>query len=255
MNPAEYGGVSDITTVSKSGTNQFHGGAFENFQNSAMNASDTFSHTTTTVKMNDFGIYLGGPVIIPHLYNGHYKTFFFGSFEALRLPKQYNVVESVPTGAMRNGDLSAYPDPLTAYPGNIIPTSQINSYSQKILNNFYPLPNYGAPNVTANNYLASFNVPINSAQGDVRIDQVLTSKQLFYARYTYKNRRVLDYAKDSSRNPRSELLGSTSKPEIYNALTMAHNWVITPSIVKRNARRIHQDPPQCNVRSYLPGGS
>ncbi len=244
LNPAEYGGVADITTVSKSGTNQFHGGAFENLQNSDMNSADTFSHTTPTVKMNDFGAYLGGPVIIPHLYNGHDKTFFFGSFEALRLPKQYTVVESVPTVAMRNGDLSAYADPLTGYPGNKIPTSQISPYSQKILNNFYPLPNYGDTNAVANNYLATFNVPINSAQGDMRVDQVLNSKQLLYARYTYKNRRVLDYARDSSGNPGSELLGSTSKPEIYNAFTVAHNWMITPGLVNEvrgGFTRIHRD--------------
>lgn len=231
LNPAEYGGVADITTVSKSGTNNFHGGAFENLQNSEFNASDTFSHETPTLKMNDFGAYLGGPIIIPHLYNGHDKTFFFGSFEALRLPKQFTAVESVPTVAMRNGDLSAYSDALTGYPGNIIPTSQLSPYSQKLLNYFYPLPNYGDTNGVANNYLASFNTPINSAQGDFRIDQVLTSKQQFYARYTYKNRRVLNYAEDASGNPGSTLLGSTSAPEIYNALTLAHNWVITPSIV------------------------
>ncbi len=244
LNPAEYGGVADITTVSKSGTNQFHGGAFENLQNSAMNASDTFSHTTPTIKMNDFGIYGGGPVFIPHVYNGHNKTFFFGSFEALRLPKQYSVVESVPTMAMRNGDLSGYPDALTGYPGNIIPASQISPYSQKLLNSYYPVPNYGNLSSVSNNYLASFNVPINSAQGDVRVDQVLSPRQLLYARYTYKNRRVLDYAKDSSGNPGSELLGSTSKPEIYNATTVAHNWMITPSLVNEirgGFTRIHRD--------------
>ena len=244
LNPAEYGGVADITTVSKSGTNQYHGSAFENLQNSAMNASNTFSHTTPVVKMNDFGAYTGGPVIIPKLYNGRDKTFFFGSFEALRLPKQYTVVESVPTDAMRNGNLSAYPDQLAGYPGNIIPQNQINPYSTKLLNHFYPLPNYGDPNSVSNNYLASFNVPINSAQGDARIDQTLTSKQQIYARYTYKNRRILDYAKDSSGNPGSELLGSTSKPEIYNALTAAHNWVITPTIlneIRGGFTRIHRD--------------
>ncbi len=55
LNPAEYGGVADVTTVSKSGTNTFHGGAFENFQNTDLNASDTFSHKVTPVKLNDFG--------------------------------------------------------------------------------------------------------------------------------------------------------------------------------------------------------
>ena len=244
LNPAEYGGVADITTVSKSGSNHFHGGAFENLQNTAFNASDTFSHETPVIKMNDFGAYLGGPVVIPHVYNGHDRTFFFASFERLRLPKQMTAVESVPTAAMRNGDLSAYSDPLTGYPGNIIPQSQINPYVQKALNAFYPLPNYGDPNSVANNYLATFNIPTNSAQGDVRIDQVINTKQLLYGRYTYKNRRVLDFAQDNSGNPGSELLGSTSKPEVYNAATIAHNWVITPRIVnevRAGFTKIHRD--------------
>ena len=107
INPAEFGGVADITTISKAGSNHLHGGVFENFQNSYTNAADFFSHQVNEVKMNNFGIYMGGPVVIPKLYNGHDKTFFFGSFEALRLPKTQTEVESVPTVTMRNGDLSA----------------------------------------------------------------------------------------------------------------------------------------------------
>ncbi len=83
INPAEFGGVADITTISKAGSNHLHGGVFENFQNSYTNAADFFSHEVNEVKMNNFGIYMGGPVVIPKLYNGHDKTFFFGSFEAL----------------------------------------------------------------------------------------------------------------------------------------------------------------------------
>ncbi len=101
INPAEFGGVADITTISKAGSNHLHGGVFENFQNSYTNASDFFSHRVNEVKMNNFGIYMGGPVVIPKLYNGHDKTFFFGSFEVLRLPKSQTEIESVPTLAMR----------------------------------------------------------------------------------------------------------------------------------------------------------
>ncbi len=70
LNPAEFSGVADVTTVSKSGTNEFHGGVFENVQNTNFNAADTFSHVVTEDKLNNFGIYLGGPVILPKLYNG-----------------------------------------------------------------------------------------------------------------------------------------------------------------------------------------
>src|SRR3984885_8355396 len=143
LNPAEFGGVADVTTVSKSGTNEFHGGVFENVQNTDFNAADTFSHIVTPVQMNNLGIYLGGPVILPKLYKGRNKTFFFGSFEVLRLPKNFQYVQSVPSLAMRAGDLSAY-DQALGIPTEVIPKSMINPYAQKLLDFFYPLPNLGA---------------------------------------------------------------------------------------------------------------
>jgi len=230
LNPAEYGGVADVTTVSKSGTNTFHGGAFENFQNTDLNASNTFSHQVTPVKLNDFGVFLGGPI-------RRNRTFFFASGEILRLPKSLTNIISVPTQAMRTGDLSAYLNPslggsaknqLTGYPGNMIPQGQISPFATKLLNFLYPLPNYGVPGAVANNYLASYSTPINSAQGDLRLDQTLTSKQQIYARYTYKNRRVL-LAPGNGLNLPSQ--GSTSEPQISEALVVAHNWSIAPSII------------------------
>jgi len=234
INPAEFGGVADITTISKAGTNNFHGGAFENFQNNDLNAADFFSHVAPEEKMNNFGIYMGGPVILPKLYNGRNKTFFFGSFEALRLPKNVNVVESVPTIAMRNGDLSGYSDPLTGYPGNQIPVSQLSPYSQRALNEFYPSPNYGPPGAIANNYLANFAIPIKSNQGDVRLDQTINSKHQIFARYTYKNRRVQQVPISSfnaDSPPTSPALGSNQSPEVDGALTVAWNYTVTPTLV------------------------
>jgi len=243
INPAEFGGVADVTTISKAGSNHLHGGVFENFQNSYTNAADFFSHEVNEVKMNNFGIYMGGPVVIPKLYNGHDKTFFFGSFEALRLPKTQTEIESVPTVAMRDGDLSAYlssanggsANALNGYPGNIIPPTMLSAYSQKVLSTFFPLPNYGTPGAVANNYLANFPIPINSAQGDARVDQMIGSKNLVFARYTYKNRRVLAvpiapaYANPGS--PSLPTVGENSVPELDQALTIAWNYTISPTLV------------------------
>jgi hypothetical protein len=259
MNPAEYGGVADITTISKSGTNTFHGGAFENLQNSDFDASDTFSHQATPIKMNNFGAFLGGPVIIPHVYNGRNKTFFFGSLEYLRLPKNTTSPISVPTLAMRNGDLSAYLTPenggganlLTGFAGNIIPTRDLNPYALKLLNNYYPLPNYGAPGAIVDNYLDSFTDPINSAQGDIRVDELITPKHLVYARYTYKNRRVESPPYDNNGNLGSPYVGDTSQPEIDSSLAVAYNWVISPSLVNEargGFSRIH-GAPSINVNT------
>ena len=224
INPAEFSGVADITTISKSGTNTYHGGLFENFQNNILNASNTFSHTTPTLKMNDFGFYFSGPVTFPKIYNGHDRTFFFVSYEGLQLPRELVQVESVPSLAMRNGDLSAFSGQLTGFPGNKIPQSQISPLAAKSLGLLYPLPNYGPANATSNNYLATFTVPIASNQADLRLDQMLTSKQQFYARWTYKNRRVTNAPTGSA------LTGGISQPEIDDALTVAHNYAITPTL-------------------------
>jgi hypothetical protein len=239
LNPAEFGGVADITTVTKSGTNDFHGGLFENVQNTAFNAADTFSHVVALDKMNNFGVYLGGPVIFPKLYNGRNKTFFFGDFEVLRLPNTETYVNSVPTQAMRNGDLSAYLNPslggaanqLTGYPGNIIPASQLNPYSQKLLDLLYPLPNYGPPGAISNNYVGSYPIPIDSAQGDIRVDQMFGAKHSISFRYSYKNRRITTYQAQGSGAPGTTLLGGVSEPQVYNSLAFSYNWVISPTVV------------------------
>ena len=107
-NTAEFGGISDITTISKGGSNSYRGGLFENLQNTVLNARNPFSAARPKTIMNNFGFFVGGPLSIPGVYQGKDKTFFFVAGEALRLPKEQVVVSSVPSLALRNGDLSAY---------------------------------------------------------------------------------------------------------------------------------------------------
>src|SRR5271166_1718245 len=192
-NSAEFGGISDVTTISKGGTNQYHGSAFENHQNSAFAARNTFSATVPKLIMNDFGASLGGPISIPKLYNGKDRTFFFADFEALRLPFQQVLVENVPSLALRSGDLSVYSGTVAdlngnPYPNKQIPMSAISPVSLNIQKYLFPLPNTGAANSVVNNYVQNFPTPISSDQGDVRVDQNITSKQQVFARFTYKER-------------------------------------------------------------------
>jgi hypothetical protein len=224
VNPAEFGGVADIATISKSGTNAYHGGVFENLQNSYMNAANTFTHTTPTLKMNDFGIYMGGPLSIPKLYSGHDRTFFFGSFEALRLPRQVIQIENVPSVAMRSGDL-------TALGGPVVPASQISSLSKGMLQYLFPIPNYGAPGATSNNYAAYFATPIKSNQADLRLDENITSAQHAYVRMTYKNRRVQNPPTPSSPTAGSALLGPFSQPEIDYSVTAGYTYLISATVI------------------------
>lgn len=112
----EYGqaGTAVINMVMKSGTNQYHGTAFEYFVNEDLNAADPFTENPSGTgpyrplnRRNDFGGTLGGPIIIPKIYNGKNKTFFFFAYEQYLEGTSYDFTDTVPTLTMRNGDFSA----------------------------------------------------------------------------------------------------------------------------------------------------
>ena len=110
---AEYGhaGGGVMTFVAKSGSNQFHGSAYEFLRNNAFDANDWFSNKLgkqrQIYKQNDFGFTVGGPVWIPKVYNGRNKTFFFFSYEGFRNRNgATNATATVPTAEMYNGDFS-----------------------------------------------------------------------------------------------------------------------------------------------------
>ena len=238
-NTAEFGGISDVTTISKGGSNQYHGSLFENHQNSAFAARNTFSSKVPKLIMNDFGASFGGPISIPHLYNGKDRTFFFMDYEGLRLPRQQVLLENVPSLALRGGDLSVYPNQIkdldgTPFSGNKIPLSRISKLAMGVNDLLFPKPNTGAPNSVVQNYVQNFPVPIGSNQGDMRIDQNITSKQSAFARFTYKHKDS-NYLPCNCTDPTningSALQGPFVRPEIDWSLTGAYNWVISPRIV------------------------
>jgi hypothetical protein len=110
---AEYGhaGGGVMMFVAKSGTNQFHGSAYEFLRNNDFDANDWFSNRAGKArqiyKQNDFGFTVGGPVWIPKIYNGKNKTFFFFSYEGFRNRNgATNATATVPTPEMYNGDFS-----------------------------------------------------------------------------------------------------------------------------------------------------
>ena len=115
---AEFGqaGSSVMNVTMKSGTNQFHGSAYNYLQNEVLNAAQPFTvqtgssneHIRPAVRRYDYGVTMGGPIIIPKLYNGRNKTFFFFNWEQyLNTQVQLPAGESLPTAAYRNGDFSA----------------------------------------------------------------------------------------------------------------------------------------------------
>jgi hypothetical protein len=115
---AQYnGGGTAVSNFSiHSGTNKLHGGAYEYFQNEALNANsyddDAADQIRPKQRLNNFGATLGGPVVIPHLYNGHNRTFFFFSYEqTIKRNFTFEGKTSMPTQPMLAGDLSGFLDP------------------------------------------------------------------------------------------------------------------------------------------------
>ena len=193
------GAVVDVVT--KSGTNEWHGSAFEFLRNSAMDARQFFNPVGTpfpSFKYNQFGGSLGGPIEIPKVYNGKNKTFFFVDYEGYRRTSQNLAIFTVPTAAMRTGNFSALAaklfDPLsttpsgssytrTPFPGNIIPANRFDPITMKMVN-AYPLP---LTNGLVNNYTSNMTQAQNWDQGDIRVDHNFSSNDTFFARYSIQH--------------------------------------------------------------------
>ncbi|HXR75203.1 MAG TPA: TonB-dependent receptor [Bryobacteraceae bacterium] len=194
------GAVVDVIT--KSGTNQLHGSLFEFLRNSAMDSRSFFSPKGTafpTFRLNQFGGSFGGPVVLPKLYNGKDRTFFFVDYEGYRRDSQQLLLGNVPTAKMRAGDFSeaaAIYDPLTTranpngsgfirdrFLNNQIPANRWDPISAKMIN-AYPLPT--GPG-RFNNYLANLVQNQKWNQGDVRVDHQISPKDSFFARWSIQN--------------------------------------------------------------------
>lgn len=175
------GSVVNVST--KSGTNELHGEAHWWLRNSAFDAPTIFQNRTGSklpvYQDNRYGFSAGAPVIIPKLYNGKNKTFWFYAFEANKFGDPQNFINTVPTERMRRGDLSELLalgtpdasgrnpyqiyDPLTTtalpngtfqrqpFPGNIIPQNRLDPVAQRLLS-AYPAPNVASSSLLQNHF-------------------------------------------------------------------------------------------------------
>jgi uncharacterized protein (DUF2237 family) len=200
---AEYGryagGAINVTT--KGGSNQYHGDAYEFLRNSFFDANDWFNkragNPRAAFRMNQFGGTFGGPLTIPHLYNGKDRSFFFFSYQGTRRTKGATFIGTVPTAAQRNGDFSGISASIfnpyttnattkvrTAFPGNIIPAGLLDPVAVKMAA-YYPLPNTGPAGAATNNFLSNEPVRLSQDVYSLRIDQNVTQKYHIGGRYAY----------------------------------------------------------------------
>src|SRR3954447_4984588 len=194
--PAAYGGGQGIINVTyKSGTNEYHGVAYEFLRNSAFDAKNFFDSPRDPIppfKLNQFGFNLGGPVQIPKLFNGKDRLFFFADYEGKRVRQAQTFLSTVPIDAFRVGDFSALlprtivydprTNPRTPLPNNVMPAGAINPTSAQMIK-LYPEPNLPGQ---VNNFLYN-PVQTNTVnQTDARVDY-RTSNSSIFGRYSWED--------------------------------------------------------------------
>jgi outer membrane receptor protein involved in Fe transport len=212
---AEYGrsagGVAILAT--KSGANAIHATAYEYLRNNHLNANSWQNNRNgipiALFQRNVFGGNIGGPVVIPHLYHGKDKTFFFFNYEGSRQGSPDQVLDTVPSAQQRGGDFSqtydrtgrldTIYDPLTTradsnnpsryirtpFPGNIVPGDRINGISANVVT-FYPLPNrLGQTAQGVNNFLQTGKAVTNQDNYLARIDHNFSEQERFFGRVGY----------------------------------------------------------------------
>jgi hypothetical protein len=209
---AEYGrsGGGVISLATKQGTNDLHGTVREFYRNSKLDANDFFSNRATVplpaYQRHQYGFSLGGPVYIPHVYNGRNRTFFFVDLEELAQGTATTDTATMPIDKWRTGDFSGLEtpsgqpitiyDPLTThpngsggytrdpFPGNIIPANRIDPVAANIMK-FFPEPNTAStsPFTPLNNFFKSGKNVLNTSNLTVRFDHSFTSSWRTYLRF------------------------------------------------------------------------
>lgn len=184
-------GANVMMIHTRSGSDTYHGAAFEYLRNDALNARNFFTPTVPPLKQNIFGYTLGGPLYIPHHYNTKkQKTFFFWSQQWTRQDIGSNQVGATPTPAMRNGAFptsdpfaSTIKNPATGQPfaNNTIPSSMLNPNSLAVLNAMASLPNNPAGGF--DNFLNLTPVINDTRDDEIKVNQNITKKWRLTAEY------------------------------------------------------------------------
>jgi hypothetical protein len=246
---AEQGmaGGAAITVITKSGTNQFRGSAFEFFMNEKLNASPYyFGRATKPEKLpldqHNFGGTLGGPI-------KRDRVFFFGSFEGYKRTNSLNTFFSVPTAEMRNGDFGSATNnqgrpqiiynPFSGgpngvgrepFPDNRIPANLLNPVSRKIVDLLYPLPN--TPGIglggLSNNYTREETRTVDRKNYDVKVNVNRTTAHQLWAKYSFMDAVVDDLTNYLGPDPNAQGDGGFTK---VWSLTAGQTWTLRPTLL------------------------
>ena len=223
---AENGvGTVQIITASKSGTDKFHGTAFEYNRIRALSAANFFSTAIPKGQFirNEFGGSLGGPI-------KRDKLFFFGSYESWMYHSNSTAVSAQPTTALLQGNftgLATITDPTTGqpFPNNQIPTGRISSISSQFFKYFLtPNTQTTAAGGLGNNFTGVIPISQNRKRPSVRVDYNINTKNALSVRYFYVDQAPYTTAGSTP------LMGGTIRPNTSHSLAVNYTSTITPSI-------------------------
>lgn len=199
---AEFGGATGgiVNVVTKSGTNSVHGSAWEFVRNNAFDADNFFHANSPVLRQNMFGATVGGPVVLPKIYNGHNKTFFYAGYQGFLDRRPANTTYRVPTAGNLTGDLGDWPqqiyDPLTTlpnsnkpgsyirnpFPGNRIPLNRLSPAALAYAKATLPAPvDLG---ISGQNAIDLSGTALNNYEYNVRIDENLNERNSLWFRYS-----------------------------------------------------------------------
>jgi hypothetical protein len=212
---------ANVNLVTKSGTNDIHGAAWDFLRNDKLSANGFFNNYFQNPKLpfrqNQFGFYLGGPIYIPHVMNGRKHSLYFSSYyEGLRFRRSSTTTATVPDQAERGGDFSELLGPVVTtdclgrqvrqgqlydpstsrtnascpqgvvrdpYPNNVIPSSELNAIAQAYLKFIYPMPNRsGIPNL-----VLAQSTHKDEDQWGIRVDHNFSDRQMLFGRFSKYN--------------------------------------------------------------------
>jgi outer membrane receptor protein involved in Fe transport len=238
---AEYGrnAGSVVNVVSKSGSNDWRGGAWEFNRDDSRQATNYFATTKPALKQNQYGGSLGGPL-------EKNRAFFFGYYEGFNNRQGTTDNRVVLSSAQRGGDFSggaAIRDPLTGqpFPGNVIPANRISPISTNILNQYIPLPN-----TAGNRSVRSPDVLDTREQFGLRGDYRLSDAHTLLARYMFAHTNNVNPLGGSNFSP----AGNTADATLQDIMG-SDTWIVKSSminVVRANLNRISAKP---NVTSGL----
>lgn len=214
---------ANINVATRPGTNAFHGSLWEFVRNDALDANTFPATTRLPYTQNQYGVFAGGPIFLPHLIDGRNNTWFSGYWEGFRSSLSQTILGSTLTSAMLQGDFSAVlgsqvgidslgrpefaneiydpntsrPDPgnpgqylRDPFPGNKIPIARLNPVTQTIVQRYYPLPNLNVPDNVLPNYQYAGNTTTDSDVFGIRLDRRLGKYDTVFARFNRSNQHL-----------------------------------------------------------------